>query len=563
MQNKDIDSFAKIVLSPLSAAVALAMVVPSAHSAIYVVDAIKDKDGLSLNEALAKSMDSEEDDLIEFAASLKNATLSMSGVYASEEGEGGIGTGSLTIDGSGAKNLTIKMLESESDYGFLAYSSSISVNDLNLVIDRDNNEHSDGPISFNSTAFIAKYNGKLNLQNISITQADTNKGNAVGIIATKYSSANLHNVVIDGAGEGEGIYGGLLTVFDTDVTIDSAIFKDLQVGVVALQGFSADREESPFAPGMMNVSINNTLFTGNKAEQEEDIGGALVAFSKYSEDAPATKGAELARVGASLLNLSITNSTFSDNTGAITAGSFSDKYNDGKLSVDIFNSTIVNNEKYDGASALNIYGNVDLLMSHTTITNNTSGAHEEDGEAQPAVNIYQTNGKLAISNSIIAGNTANKYIEEAEGFGLDAADILVEGANEGEGGVVSSLIGKDAHEDGGKNSDLFGKGVIYGKDPLFNEIGLKYYKSSEVPTLCLTKNSPAVNAADASITKVLGLDLDQAGKKRLSDKAPDMGAVELSTTCQKKSKDDGLLGSFGTLSLASFFSLAFFRRKKH
>jgi len=550
MKTKKIDVLTQVA-SPLSAAIALALMAPATHAATYVVDSVKRVDGFSFNEALEASMESEEDDRIEFAASLKGATISMSGAYAySEEGEG---TGSLTIDGSGAEGLTIKMFEGEGDGGFGVYNSSISINNLNLVIDRPNNYHG-GP--FSNTAFFVKYGGELNLEDVVLSQASTNQGSATGIRVGKYSDLTMKNVVIDGSGEGEGIYGGILATVNSDVTIDRVILNDVNTGIIALQ--STDSEYG--GSGVMNIDISNTIFSNN-----EDVG--LAVFSKYEDEGE----------GGVLTNLSIMNSTFSDSGLGIAM--FAEEYADTKISAEIFNTSIVNNSKYDGesegASALLVYGNVDLNISHTTITGNTAGKEgavdgPEEGEGiygEVAVRIEQYySTELSISNSIIAGNSASKYIDSETGYSFEPSDIIIVGYNEGEGVVVSSLIGKDHLLDEGEgaaDSDLYGEGVIYGKDPLFKDTGLKYNKNSETPTLCLTKDSPAINAADASIAKALDLELDQAGKKRLSDKAPDMGSVEYSTTCKNESKDSsGLFGSFGTLSLASILSLAWIRRRK-
>lgn len=567
MQTKDTNLLTKLALSPLSAAIALAAMLPSAQAAVFVVDAVKDSDGKSLNEALQASRENDEDDLIEFSSSLKDQTLTMSGVYAIR-GE----TGNLTIDGSGAKNLSIKMLEKEGDVGFIAlYGASISVNDVNLIINKPVSESEDEPVSpfsqkYSSSAFVAAYFSELNLENVSIGLGDKNREAVAGVFGFKYSALNLKNVVIDGSNnkapepESEEGYAGLSVgvgaIFSTNVSVDGAIFNELEgLGLMLVQyaeGFSG-----------MNASVNNAVFTGiGHGDEENSKYAAIFAFNDGSEGTLAT------------LDLSISNTTLSDNKGNAIVVVSDDS--SAKSSVSVSNTTIVNNQKYDGGAAFFVDGNIDVNLAHTTITNNSSSKHlETEGyyAAKAAVHIEQDTSEgegipfptLSISNSIIAGNTAHKYISEEDGKGKQAADIFITGVNEAEGGVVSSLIGVDLflnEDEDFSDSGLYGKGVIYGKDPLFKEVGLKYNKKAETPTLCLSEKSPAVNAGDANLTKILGLELDQAGKKRLNDKAPDMGAVEFSSTCKHKSKDDGLFGSFGSLSLVSLFGLAFFRRKK-
>lgn len=211
---------------------------------------------------------------------------------------------------------------------------------------------------------------------------------------------------------------------------------------------------------------------------------------------------------------------------------------DGNLTV--LNSTISNNTNADGgngAAAIDMEGNGTMTIDNSTISQNTSINSDTTG----GIGVY--GGTATISHSTITGNTAS-----GEGGGgadsqspgqISVFDTIIAGNSGGNGGDIAfdfislghNLIGNNSSNSthsqpsgfvDGQNGDQVGTGSA----PINAKLGPVADNGGPTPTNALVPGSPAIDQGDNANAPAT----DQRGLARIVNNIIDIGAFEFAPT---------------------------------
>jgi Right handed beta helix region len=235
------------------------------------------------------------------------------------------------------------------------------------------------------------------------------------------------------------------------------------------------------------VTVLNSTFTGHNLEAILSYGNAGITVTN------STISGNLVGIETNFANVSIANSTISDNSGW-RGGVFAAS---GDLS--IVNSTISGNSATTGTGG-GIYGNGldDLSIVNSTISGNSAKTGTGGG-------IYNFNSPLRVTNSTITGNSAASgggiYNDGSGGASVvEISNTILNAGASGEnifnnGGTVTSLGYNLSSDDGG--GYLTGPGDQINTDPL---LGLLQNNGGPTFTHALLPGSPAIDAGDPNFT---------------------------------------------------------------
>ncbi len=291
-------------------------------------------------------------------------------------------------------------------------------------------------------------------------------------------------------------------VVDKQVTIDA---EDL-VGEITINGGDATRLFQITATG--NLDLHGLVLTGGNGGSPvlNGSGGAIYNDGTLNltdcslVDNSATSGGAIYNLGSLTRILTITNSTFSNNSA--TAGPGGAIFNDGALT--LAQSTLVANTSNLAGGA--VYNLKTLTVTQATLVENSApfggGICVFDGS------------RTSVLNSIVAGNlTAPGGTETDIGFNgspLPAFNFTL---------IEPNLIGSNHSVSG-----LFPAGPLTGTpaSPLDPQLYPLSNYGGPTETMALREGSPAVNAGDSTT-----LVYDQRGFERVLAGAVDLGAYEI------------------------------------
>ena len=261
------------------------------------------------------------------------------------------------------------------------------------------------------------------------------------------------------------------------------------------------------------VTVLNSGFTGSSLEAILSYGNAGITVTN------STISGNLVGIETNFANVSIANSTISDNSGW-RGGVFAAS---GDLS--IVNSTISGNSATTGTGG-GIYGNGldDLGIVNSTISGNSANTGTGGG-------IYNYNSPLRITNSTITGNSAGSgggiYNDGSGGASVvEISNTILNAGASGEnifnnGGTVTSDGYNLCSDDGG--GYLTGPGDQINTDPLLgplqNNGGLTF-------THALLPGSPAVDAGDPNFVPPPSTDQRGCPFDRVFNGRIDIGSFE-------------------------------------
>ncbi len=480
-----------IQLSPLALAMATALTMTQVQAAEYIVTNTEEEGDGSLLKALQDARDNSEDDIILFDASLSGLTVPLvdSSIYFSE------GSGNLTIDGSGAPDMTIDAVVLNNWEVIGTNRIDLELKHLDIAVDNQEEE--------TDRAFIYAYRSSVSFDNVRIQdKSQAGEERQTYIIYVEKSEVTLKNTVIEGTGD----YDSRTTVIEGEAS-EVQISNTLLTKNFRLINVWSDAFEN------ISLSIENSFITNNGVE-----------YAPYSYG----RGVKVEGIYADA-SLNIRNTTIADNHAWNDTVNVTTWGNDSSVALELVNSVITNNSTSSGGSSVSAFGDYGLnaTISHSTVTNNTSGVQGEYN-GYSAINLRADYTATAhISNNIITGNKAWAYDYKYGGWLKESNDFDIYG---GEGIALtakSNLIGE------------FRAGSFTGEDGniISENAGLKtglFVLEDAVPTLCLEEDSFARDSADKDITEALDLGEDQLGGNRLADGKPDMGATEYESCEQAK-----------------------------
>lgn len=332
------------------------------------------------------------------------------------------------------------------------------------------------------------------------TSGDTLTFGCSGTITLTHTLEISKNLTLDGSGQSVTL-DGQSTV--RVLLVDSGV-------QLMLKALTIAHGSSDFGGGLDNLgtlSITNSTFANNSASVD---GGGL--FSNSSG------------------NLTITNSTFSSNSAVGFGGGLFNQ----QSTLSITNSTFINNSSPDNAAGL-LNGGMATISSSTFANNSASnegGGLENSGTMSITNSIFSSNsatdvggglfnnGPLSISSSTFANNSASL------GGGLDnVGNLTITGsivANNGGGNC-----GETAPSDGGHNLESANTCGFTLSSDLVNidpKLGPLANNGGPTQTLALLTGSPAIDAGGSTCPST-----DQRGVTRPQGPACDIGAFELVT----------------------------------
>jgi CSLREA domain-containing protein/uncharacterized repeat protein (TIGR01451 family) len=517
MLRKKYSIFMPIVLALFAlgtVVLAMAIYMPSqaASNATYTVNTTADtNDGTcnaadcTLREAILAANDTPDADTIEFSLP-PSSTITLGGTQLPPI------TGTLSIDGSTAENLTISgdnasrilVIGPEpppypgpsAGHVEAGIGSSAAVTLTNLHITEGNESNELGGGIYNG--------GTLTIVDSTISNLISKNGgifNDHTLVIT--NSAVISNSIFGSYGAGAGIYNtssGSLIVYDTafigNVNHTSGINSDGGGAIFNNGGYlsvanSEFRNNSSFGFGggainsrsIGTVNITNSIFISNSADS---TGGAIFASGMVT----------------------VTHSTFISNT-ALNAGAFFTF--DSDSAVNIFNSTFNNNSGLSNGGAL--FANGPTNVSNSTFSMN-------DAFSGGAIYIGSVAGELTIKNSTISDNSATStgsgirnlmtlnFSNNIIANGLNSSDCFSSGTI---GTNVNNLV-----EDGSCNA-------LFSGDPI---LGPLQDNGGDTLTHELLTGSPAIDTGDPATCAASPVDnLDQRGQIRPIDGDGDGVAV--------------------------------------
>ena len=253
------------------------------------------------------------------------------------------------------------------------------------------------------------------------------------------------------------------------------------------------------------ITVTNSTFHDNSATGKAYAAGALYSMQSNT--------------------INIEGCTFYNNTGT-DGSSFGVGYHNiaGAMGFFRFNTVKVTNSTFTGNTAETSGGAILSWYNYTYLTNNTIAGNSVTyasgkGGGVYAVFMQQSPGKLYLKNNIIANNTVNGSGEDLN-FNTDswASSIFDNGYN-----IIENYTGSSI--------TLSGTGTITGEQPSLNLSGTLALNNSGtgVETLALQSGSIAINAGSATANDVVSVPTtDQRGAGRAS--TTDIGAFEFGGT---------------------------------
>jgi len=384
----------------------------------------------SLREAIATAT---AGSTIRFASSLKGKTIVL------KTGQLAI-TKNLTIDGSGAANLTISGNKVSRVFDIDKY-LSVTLNNLTIangktissgggVNVRDYSKITVNNCKFNNNSggigggLRIGYKGSGSVTNSSFTGnngTSTKSGFSSGAIATNGSgSLTVRDSQFT---NNQGINGGAIYSLLGPLTVENSQFRNNIAGGDIGGGAIFTDGANPMGPGTTvggNIIIRGSWFEGNRTQGE---GGALFLYG-YGPDkillenstvigntaTPDKKG--VARGGGLRGNseMTIRNVTFANNTATKQGGGI---WVDSKRPINIVNSTFSGNKALNdagGAMFLNTLHTVPVNITNSTIANNSAG------RASGAIWIGGASNPITLTNSIVVNNTAKDPSQRQVGY---------------------------------------------------------------------------------------------------------------------------------------------------
>lgn len=256
------------------------------------------------------------------------------------------------------------------------------------------------------------------------------------------------------------------------------------------------------------ASIVNSSFDSNLVAGDSSEGGALVTSSRVllrNVMAAANQSAE-SSCGAFWFTAtaSIEDSTIHSNSSANTGGALCAVRNFPGSTIEVVNSTIANNQSTAGASAIFVRNYVDIVISNSTVTDNTA---TESGSISGAISLNSffpfapSSGDFRVESSIIAGNSET----------FDIFDTTF-GPHKFRHFLSYNVLGERGEED---PSEFEGEENILSSDPQVETLadnGCAHRLGFPNDTACVLTAMPA----DGSITisngsNPLNLEFDQRG----------------------------------------------------
>lgn len=468
----------------------------------------------SLREAIATAA---ANSTIQFASSLTGKTIVL------KTGELAI-TKNLSIDGSGAANLTISGNKVSRVFN-ISDRLTVTLNNLTIangktlgagggVNVRDYSKITVNNCKFNSNAggigggLRIGYGGSGSVTNSSFTGNNgtaAKSGFSSGAIAT--NGGGSLTVRDSQFTDNQGINGGAIYSLLGPLTVENSQFRNNSAGGDIGGGAIFTDGGNPMGPGTTvggNIIIRGSWFEGNRTQGE---GGALFLYG-YGPDkillenstvvsntaTPDKKG--IARGGGLRGNseMTIRNVTFANNTATKQGGGI---WIDSKRPVNIVNSTFSGNKALNdagGAMFLNT-GVVPVNVINSTIANNSAG------RACGALWMGGSSNPITLTNSIVANNTATDVTQQQVGYQPrnGGGNIEFPSYTRGDGVVKGSRI------------------VDPRLSPLQNINGVLVYP--------LLSGSPAINTG---VRRANVPTTDQRGYRR--DRQIDVGAFEVGAT---------------------------------
>jgi len=384
----------------------------------------------SLREAIATAA---AGSTIRFASSLKGKTIVL------KTGELAI-TKNLTIDGSGAANLTVSGNKASRVFN-ISDRLSVSLNNLTIangktissgggVNVRDYSEITVNNCKFNNNSggigggLRIGYGGSGTVTNSSFTGnngTSIKSGFSGGAIATNgHGSLTVRGSQFT---NNQGINGGAIYSLLGPLTVENSQFRNNSAGGDVGGGAIFTDGGNPVGPKTTvggNIIVQGSWFEGNRAQGE---GGAMVLYG-YGPDkillenstvigntvTPDKKGT--ARGGGLRGNseMTIRNVTFANNTATKQGGGI---WIDSKRPVNIVNSTFSGNKALNdagGAMFLNTPSTTPVNITNSTIANNSAG------RANGALWMGGSSNPITLTNSIVVNNTAKDPSQRQVGY---------------------------------------------------------------------------------------------------------------------------------------------------
>lgn len=433
---------------------------------IFTVANIKDSGAGSLRDAVAKA---QSGDTIKFSSTLaaKKITLTSGDIDI---------TKNVTIDGSGAKGLSLSGNNVSRIFNLSAKNLNVTVKNLSFVNGRAAGAGDDGEggaikVGYTSTLTIEnsffKYNkanrggavevgnaGSLIVRNSTFDSNDgtiANDGLSGGAIATDGAGGTLGKgkLIVEGSTfiNNKGVDGGAIYNLLGPLTIKNSVFKNnvstQEGGAVFTDGASGGARDEVGG----QITIEGSTFEGNKSIAG---GGALYLWTYKADQVlikdSTIKGNSVTRgtgdfnrgrgggIEFAGSNLTIENTTIANNTSPAQGGGL--WVNNNTSSVNITNSTISGNKALSDAGGgmfLVVTDGVPVKITNSTIAKNFAG--------RDAGGIW-TGGKtrnVKLTNTIFAGNSAETTKQGHTNFTLlDGGGNIVEKIVGGRGPLVTA-----------------------------------------------------------------------------------------------------------------------------
>jgi predicted outer membrane repeat protein len=492
-------------------------------------------------------------DTVNFASGLANKKITLT--------TGGIDIAkNVTIDGSGAPNLTIS--GNNSSRIFFVSQTNLAVTVRNLTF-ADGKAGGTGSVSEGGAIKVRDYS-TLTVENSIFRNNSAGRGGAIrvgygGSLVVRGSTFDANNgtlandgfsggaiatygaggptgtgkLVIDGSTftNNKGVVGGAIFNLLGPATITNSVFKNntstREGGAIFTDGVSGSEKDT--VGGKLLVS--NSWFEGNKSVAG---GGALYLWT-YKADQAQIKdstiiGNSVTRGGKNNLgrgggiefagsNLSIENTTIANNISPVQGGGL--WVNNNVASVNLINSTVSGNtavQDAGGGAFLVTPVGTPVKITNSTFANNLAG--RDAGAIWTAGTNNSATVKL--TNTLFAGNTATTTKQGHTNFTLA----------EGGGNIVQTIPG--------------------GRGPKVTS-GSRYVADAKLGTLQLIGNdyvhpllsgSPAINAGTTTgATKT-----DERGLLR--DSKPDVGAFEVTAADVNRLSSSSIQPAAKTATLA-------------
>lgn len=325
--------------------------------------------------------------------------------------------------------------------------------------------------------------GSFNISNL--TFSDMLNGYAPIYVYSSTHDVHLTNVTFSNNVSDYDYSSGIYFDGTGDLTIEDCAFENNQN--------TYDSGAAIFFEGDGNLSIADSTFTGNSVISDSYYGGAVYYYGGG--------------------NLSITNSNF-DGNSAYYGGAV---YYDSSGNLTIENSTFSNN------SASNAYGGAIYMggSENLTVTNSTFANNTDSGDGS----IESYSSLTTITNCTFFNNDPEKYNGIYIGNDSLITNSIFYDINDNN--CSGSIVSGGHNIENGSSCGFSEESDLQDTDPLLDIEGLKD-NGGPVPTVALSSNSPAIDAADdqsAPATDARGIARPQDGDDD-GNVISDIGAYE-------------------------------------